>query len=110
MCPFSGLKKKVTAFVEARGPGRNAPEASAGLPLGHENHRVFPPKGAGISSPPNPGRNQRLMIPIPPLAGPRAMEPLGPYARPLSKELKSYEKIITLNLVRKQALRGGPGA
>jgi len=44
---FSGLKKRVTALVEARAPGRNAPEASVGLTLGHENPSVFPPKEAG---------------------------------------------------------------
>jgi|GEM_PF-2563320 len=51
MYQFSGLKKRVTALVEARGPGRNAPEASVGLTLGHENHSVFPPKEAGGAFP-----------------------------------------------------------
>src|SRR4030042_1666601 len=55
---FSGL----TAFVEARGSGRNAPEASAGFPVGHEEPRAFPPKDAGGASPPHRRRNQRLMI------------------------------------------------
>jgi len=40
---FSGL----TAFVEARGSGRTAPEASAGFPLGHEEPCAFPPEEAG---------------------------------------------------------------
>ena len=30
------------------------------------------------------------MIPIPPLAGPRALEALGPYDAPFFKELKGY--------------------
>jgi len=44
----------VTAVVEARGPGRNAPEASAGFPLGHEDPRVFPPEGVGGIFPAHP--------------------------------------------------------
>ena len=40
-------KSGFTTFVEARGPGRNAPEASAGFPLGHEEPRVSPPEEAG---------------------------------------------------------------
>jgi hypothetical protein len=34
------------------------------------------------------------MIPIPPLAGPRALEALGPYDAPFFKELKCYFKRI----------------
>ena len=37
----------VTASVGARGPERNAPEASAGLSLGHEDQSLFPPEEAG---------------------------------------------------------------
>jgi hypothetical protein len=33
-------------------------------------------------------RNQRLMVPIPPLAGPRALENLGPYPPTRFKERK----------------------
>jgi len=40
-------KSDLTAFVEARGPGRSAPEASAGFPLDHEEPRAFPPDEAG---------------------------------------------------------------
>jgi hypothetical protein len=45
------LKNDLTAFVEARGFGRNAPEASAGFPLGHEEPRTFPQEEAGGVSP-----------------------------------------------------------
>jgi len=37
----------VTASVGARGPERNAPEASVGQPLGHADPRLFPPEEAG---------------------------------------------------------------
>ena len=79
------------ASVWARGPGRNAPEASVGLPLISEDQSLFPPEEAEVFSPPPPRRNQRLMIPIPPLAGPRALEALGPYDAPFFKELKCYD-------------------
>jgi len=42
------LKKGIKAFVEGRGLGRNAPEASVGVPLGHEDKRYFPPEEAGV--------------------------------------------------------------
>jgi hypothetical protein len=44
----------VTASVGARGPERNAPEASVGLPLDPEDPRVFPPEGAGGIFPAQP--------------------------------------------------------
>ena len=37
----------MTASVGARGPERNAPEASAGLALGLEDQSLFPPERAG---------------------------------------------------------------
>jgi len=37
----------VTASIGARGPERNAPEASVGFPLGHEHKSSFPPEEAG---------------------------------------------------------------
>ena len=37
----------VTAPVWARGPDRNAPEASVGLPLGHGDQSLIPPERAG---------------------------------------------------------------
>ena len=37
----------MTASVGARGPERHAPEASVGLPLGHEDKGLFPPEEAG---------------------------------------------------------------
>jgi hypothetical protein len=81
----------VTASVGARGPERNAREASVGVPPGEEDKTLSPPKEAGgVSSPPYPRRNQRFMIPIPPLAGPRALEALGPSALTFFKELKCY--------------------
>ena len=46
--------------------------------------------GGGVFSPPHPRRNQRLMIPIPPLAGPRALESLGSRDTPFFRELKCY--------------------
>jgi len=36
-----------TTFVEVRGPGRIAPEASAGFELGHDEPHAFPPEEAG---------------------------------------------------------------
>jgi hypothetical protein len=59
--------------------------------LATEIKACFRPRRRGISSPPHPRRNQRLMIPIPPLAGPRALEALGPYDALFFKELKCYE-------------------
>ena len=53
---FSGLKSGFTTFVEARGPGQIAPEASAGFPLGHEEPRAFPPKEAGGVFPAPPAK------------------------------------------------------
>jgi hypothetical protein len=41
------LKNAVTASVEARGPERNAPEASVGLSLGPGDQSLFPPEEAG---------------------------------------------------------------
>lgn len=37
----------MTTFGGVRGPERNAPEASVGLPLGEEDQSVFPPDEAG---------------------------------------------------------------
>jgi len=42
------LKKGIKAFVKGRGLERNAPEASVGFPLGHEDRRSFPPEEAGV--------------------------------------------------------------
>ena len=44
---FGVLKKGVAASVGARGPGRNAPEASVGFPLAPEDKSSFPPEEAG---------------------------------------------------------------
>ena len=44
---FKVLKNRVSASFGARGPERNAPEASAGLPLVLEDQNVIPPDGAG---------------------------------------------------------------
>jgi len=44
-------KNGVTASVGARGPERNAPEASVGLSLGHGDQSLFPPEEAGGSFP-----------------------------------------------------------
>ena len=44
---FMVLKNRVTASVGARGPERNAPEASAGLSLGHKDEHRSPPEEAG---------------------------------------------------------------
>jgi len=55
-------KKGIKEFVEGRGLERNAPEASVGFPLGHEDKSLFPPEEAGGSCPPHMRRNQRLMI------------------------------------------------
>ena len=40
-------KNGVTAVIGARGPERNAPEASVGLPLAHEDQSLFPTEEAG---------------------------------------------------------------
>ena len=37
----------MTTSVGARGPGRNAPEASVGFPLVPEDQSLFPPEEAG---------------------------------------------------------------
>jgi len=47
MYQFRILKKWHNASVWVRGPGRNAPEASVGLPLVSEDESLFPPKEAG---------------------------------------------------------------
>ena len=60
-------KKGIKEFVEGRGLERNAPEASVGSPLGHEDKSLFPPEEAGGSCPPHMRRNQRLMIPSVPV-------------------------------------------
>ena len=44
-------KNGVTASVGARGPERNAPEASAGLSLGFADQSLFPPEEAGCIFP-----------------------------------------------------------
>ena len=41
------MKNRVTASVGARGPERNAPEASVGLSLGHGVQNLFPTEEAG---------------------------------------------------------------
>src|SRR4030042_3060883 len=41
------LKNRGNASVWVRGPGRNAPEASVGLPLVSEDESSFPPEEAG---------------------------------------------------------------
>ena len=60
-------KKGIKDFVEGRGLERNAPEASVGFSLGHEDKSLFPPEEAGGSCPPHMRRNQRLMIPSVPV-------------------------------------------
>jgi len=40
-------KNDVTTFIETRGTGRNAPEASAGVPFRFEDPQAFPPEEAG---------------------------------------------------------------
>ena len=75
---FSGLKTGVTTFVEARGAGRNAPEASAGFHFATKTSASFRRRGRGASSPPHPRRNQRLMIP----SGPPSLPGHG-FPRPL---------------------------
>ena len=67
--------------------GTRRKHRSVGLYLGHGDQILFPTEEAGVSSPPHPRRNQRRMIPIPPLAGPRGLEALGPYDAPFFKEL-----------------------
>ncbi len=44
---FRVLKKGGNTSVWARGPGRNAPEASVGFPLVPEDKSSFPPEEAG---------------------------------------------------------------
>jgi hypothetical protein len=44
---FRFLKNGLTGFVGARGPERDAPEASADFSLGHEDKRLSPPEEAG---------------------------------------------------------------
>ena len=41
------MKNGATTPVGARGPERNAPEASVGFPLGHEDKSLSPPEEAG---------------------------------------------------------------
>jgi len=59
-----------------------------GFPLSQRIKARFLRRGRGVFSPPHLRRNQRLMIPIPPLAGPRALEALGSGDTPFIKELK----------------------
>ena len=76
------------------GPGARTERAGSigrAAPLATGIKACFRPRRRGVSSPPHPRRNQRLMIPIPPLAGPRALEALGPYDALFFKELKCYE-------------------
>ena len=54
MYQFSLLEKDVTALVRPGGLGRNAPEASAGFPLGSENLTGSPPEEAGRFFPARP--------------------------------------------------------
>ena len=75
---FRVLKNGLTASVGARGPERNAPEASVGRPIGHEDQSLFPTEEAGVFSPPHPRRNMRLIIPSGPVwpPGPGTTWPL----------------------------------
>jgi len=75
----------VTAFVEARGPGRNAPKASAGLPLGYEDPRVFPPEGAGGIFPAQPPEKSA------PYDSKRAVQEPGPW-NPLARAPYLFSK------------------
>ena len=59
-----------------------------GYPLASKIKVCFRRRRRGGSSLPPPRRNQRLMIPIPPLAGPRALEALGPYEIPFFQRTK----------------------
>jgi hypothetical protein len=70
---FGGLKKWLTTFVEARGSGRIAPEASAGFPLGHEEPRSFPPEEAGGVFPAPPAKKSA------PYDSKRAAQAPGPW-------------------------------
>jgi len=89
----SSSKSGFTTFVEARGPGRNAPEASAGFPLSYEEPRSFPPEEAGGLFPAPPAKKSAPYDSNPAEAGPdpRARDSLSPYAPPLFKELNCYE-------------------
>jgi len=63
----------LTAFVEARGLGRIAPEVSAGLPLGYEEPRAFPPEEAGGVFPAPPAKKSA------PYDSKRAVQAPGPW-------------------------------
>jgi hypothetical protein len=92
---FNGLKKWVTAWVEARGPGRNAPEASVGLTFGNENPSVFPPKEAGGVFP-APSTQKSA-----PHESKRAARPPGlgcPWAVTPQLSSKRYSVVLVLNL------------
>jgi len=52
-----------------------------------EDQSLFPPEEAGVSSPPLPRRNQRLMIQAV-RSGSRALEPLGPDEIPFFQRTK----------------------
>ena len=69
-----------------------------GFPLSQRIKARFLRRGRGVFPPPHLRRNQRLMIPIPPLAGPRALEALGPGDTPFIKELKCTDFSITFGV------------
>ena len=74
----------ITTFVETRGSGRNAPEASAGFPFPREDPRVFPPQEAEGGFPAPPAEKSAPCIPAG-RPGPPTMACFGPCAPFFSK-------------------------